>query len=263
MVILTTIAPLRLYFLSHHRAPYSRVIINFTQGVAQLLLVSSFCGVRLFPSISVWLSSHIRSYKSNESETLNCLEVWLVTDDGLCVSKVSAFCLPQKKSPHDMCFLSQTHHIQVWNGIWNDLIWSSSQQSCRQHLCVRPHNEEISTSHCYVTIWTVLPEARAELRWAEQSGAENSLILLAAPMNGPYSVPLKTDRNQQSNTNRLILQSSNAWVTHQSYLVMNISTQILYKAQHRHCASVYVWSHLHTICEHQCLSTCLPISRAV
>lgn len=146
-----------------------------------------------------------------------------------------------------MCFfLSQTHDVQVWNGIWNDLIWSSSQQSRRQHLCVRPHNEEISTSRCYVTIWTVLPEARAELRWAEQSGAENSLILLAAPMNGPYSVPLKTDRNQQSNTNRLILQSSNAWVTHQSHLVMHISTQILYKAQYRHCTSVCVWSYLHT-----------------
>lgn len=117
MVILTTIAPLRVYFLSHHRAPYSRVIINFTQGVVQLLLVSSFCGVRLFPSISVWLSSHIRSYKSNESETAFRYE-WSRQMTDFVFLKFLPSAYPKKKSPHDMCFFfvsNPWHSSLEWN----------------------------------------------------------------------------------------------------------------------------------------------------
>lgn len=140
---------------------------------------------------------------------------------------------------------------------------NSSSRGWRQHLCVWPHNEEISTSHSSVTIWTDLPEATAERSWAE-----NSLILLAAPMNGPYSVPLKTDINQQSSAKRQILQLSQAWVRHQSHLVMHISTHMLYTTQHKHCMRVCV-----CVCgrirlpsvniNSQCLNTRLSVSSTV
>ncbi len=73
-------------------------------------------------------------------------------------------------------------------------------------------------------------------------------------MNGPHSVPLKTDMNQQSNTKRLILHFSQAWVTHQTCCMMHISTHMLYTTQHKHYKTGP------TICEHKGLNTHLPAS---
>ena len=81
MVIPSTIAPLNLFISPHHSAQYSGVM-NFIQGVAQLLPHSKkknisisgprLCRVRFLPSMSVWVSFHIKICQS-DGLTLNCL----------------------------------------------------------------------------------------------------------------------------------------------------------------------------------------------
>lgn len=78
----------RVYFLSYHRAPYSWVIVRFIQTVAQLFLccltvkktfrsLGPFCvDSDFFPSMSTWVSCHIRTCKMDWRLYNTCRYDW-------------------------------------------------------------------------------------------------------------------------------------------------------------------------------------------
>lgn len=95
--------------------------------------------------------------------------------------------------------------------------WSSSVQCCGQCLCVRPHNEEFSTSppqcnHLKRPAWG---HSRAKLSWAEYKIPQSFRQL---QWIDPTLSFLKRDMKQQSNAKRLILQLHTWWCTCQDAL---------------------------------------------